>query len=444
MQLFNDTIRGDRVIGLLLIFLLSAAPFAAGQMVQPVYPDSLRRYETPYYTMMTDLDEEQAKEAAIRMTRMAEEYFNRTREFSGRINNKLPFFLFSDEGDYLRAGGTPGSAGVFMGSNFHGFRLMAVARRGANAQTWHVVQHEGFHQFAHAVIGGDLPIWVNEGLAEYFGESIFTGDGFVTGVIPPWRLKRLKEGLGGVSYLPVGAMMLITHDQWNRVLSHHYYDQAWSMVHFLAHAEDGKYQAAFVKFMRGVSNGMNWRAAWMGSFGDPAGFEQRWREYWLAMPDNPTEDLYVRAAAERLTSFLARAVVAGQTFENWEAFVEAAGSGSLKAPDNDWLPPVLLTEALELARRKGEWSLEGTDRQPQVSVVIADQTRINASAVMKRDRIERIRVEIDRLAKAIAEARRMAEQGNTADARTHLQAAMKANARSSSMSDARELLRELR
>ena len=26
----------------------------------------------------------------------------------------------------------------------------------------------------HAVIGGELPTWVNEGLADYFGESIFT------------------------------------------------------------------------------------------------------------------------------------------------------------------------------------------------------------------------------------------------------------------------------
>ena len=33
-----------------------------------------------------------------------------------------------------------------------------------------------------------MPTWLNEGLAEYFGEGIFTGDGFVTGVISPERL----------------------------------------------------------------------------------------------------------------------------------------------------------------------------------------------------------------------------------------------------------------
>ena len=33
------------------------------------------------------------------------------------------------------------------------------------SRTWHVVQHEGFHQFVFAVIRGEIPTWVNEGLA---------------------------------------------------------------------------------------------------------------------------------------------------------------------------------------------------------------------------------------------------------------------------------------
>ena len=45
----------------------------------------------------------------------------------------------------------------------------------------------------HAFIGGDIPIWVNEGLAEFFAQGLYTGDGFVTGVIPPSRLDRLKS-----------------------------------------------------------------------------------------------------------------------------------------------------------------------------------------------------------------------------------------------------------
>ena len=88
----------------------------------------------------------------------------------------------------------PGSAGVYMRSDGEP-RLMGVAGELENAFTWHLIQHEGFHQFAAAVIGGDRPVWVNEGLAEYFGEAIFTGDGFIAGIIPQWRLKRIRAEL---------------------------------------------------------------------------------------------------------------------------------------------------------------------------------------------------------------------------------------------------------
>ena len=168
----------------------------------------LKCYDTRYYTIYTDIAPEDEKEAAIRMTRMAEEYHERTKSFSGVIRTRFPFYLFKSPTDYYAAGGMPGSAGVFMYDQ-HGGKLMAVAGKKTSQDTWHVVQHEGFHQFAHAVIGGTMPIWLDEGLAEYFGESIFTGDGFVTGVIPPWRLSRLKTEIADKKLMALNDMMVL-------------------------------------------------------------------------------------------------------------------------------------------------------------------------------------------------------------------------------------------
>ena len=148
--------------------LLAMSPLIAlGQPVESGdgVAEGLTTYETPYYFMHTDLSGEAALEAAARMTKMAEEYHARTRDFSGDIREKLDFYLFKNPDDYMAAGGKPGSAGFFAGD-----RLLAIASNDIDGETWHVVQHEGFHQFAHAVIGGELPIWVNEGLADYFGE----------------------------------------------------------------------------------------------------------------------------------------------------------------------------------------------------------------------------------------------------------------------------------
>ncbi|MBV8782403.1 MAG: hypothetical protein JO353_13490, partial [Phycisphaerae bacterium] len=157
---------------LLSAILLSAATAVAADE-DSVPPRKMPLYETRYYNVFTDLDPERAREACIRMTKMAEEYHARTAGFAGNIAEKLPFYLFKSADEYYAAGGLPKSAGVFNGE-----RLMAMADPRIGKEIWHVVQHEGFHQFVHAVIGGEIPIWVNEGMAEYFGESIFTGDGF--------------------------------------------------------------------------------------------------------------------------------------------------------------------------------------------------------------------------------------------------------------------------
>ncbi len=218
-------------------------------------PGALKTYPSPYYTIYSDLGIDDVREATMRMTRMAEEYHDRTAGFSGVINQKFPFYLYATAEDYYRGGGPPGSAGVFMVRNGES-KLMAIAIGKSDGrdggQTWHVVQHEGFHQFAHAVIGGDMPMWVNEGLAEYFGEGLFTGDGFVTGLVPARRLQRVQESIREKKFKSIKEMMLLTNREWNADLKIENYDMAWSMTHFLAHGDDGRYQGAFAAFMKDI------------------------------------------------------------------------------------------------------------------------------------------------------------------------------------------------
>src|SRR5690606_26540045 len=98
-------------------------------------------------------------------------------------------------------------------------------------------------------------------------------------------------------------------------------------------------------------------------------------------------------------------------------------------------------EALDRAGRSGEWSLETSGAQPAVVVVMPDQTRLTATWEIKRNRVDRTRVETDTLRRAMAEARQMAANGNAAAARRHLQAAIKDNPKSAALNEAREMLR---
>jgi hypothetical protein len=309
--------------------------------VRPLDLTSLPRYETRYYVLYSDLDRPSVQDVAVRVTKMAEVYRDRTRDFSGTIRKKLPFVLFKNRDDYLEAGGPEGSAGVFNGKV-----LMAIAGEQLDNRSWYIIQHEGFHQFAAAVIGGDLPTWVNEGLADYFGEALFTGDDMITGVIPEWRRKRIKRALDEGKFKPIDELMQLSLQEWNNEMSQTNYDQAWSIVQFLAHGEGGKYQRAFSSYMGALGRGKGRIEAWQGAFGDTRGLEDHWKQFWTTLPENPADELYERATVATFTSYLARAWLQKQTFDSADVFIEAAKQDKLKIAEQDHLPRTLMATLL--------------------------------------------------------------------------------------------------
>ena len=118
-------------------------------------------YEGKYYVIHTDLTGDELREADLRMTKMAEEYHARTAGFSGAINRKFPFFFYREMDDYRRAGGEKGTAGFFDPTTE---KLVALAGEETDPTpgTSFSTRASSIHK---AVIGGELPIWVNEGMA---------------------------------------------------------------------------------------------------------------------------------------------------------------------------------------------------------------------------------------------------------------------------------------
>ncbi|MCG3178871.1 MAG: hypothetical protein BIFFINMI_01201 [Phycisphaerae bacterium] len=337
--------------------VLAAAPRAAqaGRMVQ---------YTSKYYTIYTDLEnKDDIREAVIRMTAMAEEYAKRTRNFGGAIRERLPFYLYSDEKDYRAAGGPAGSWGVFI-SDRAGSRLMAIAGERTTNSTWRLVQHEGFHQYAFHVIRGRIPPWANEGLAEYFAEGLFTGDGFVVGAVSPQRLAALKVLIKAGKTRRLEDVMKLTPEEWSQQVAageaELNYLQSWSVVHFLVHADNGKYCAAFEGLIKDISAGRDWKISFRKQFhtGSLDALEAAWKRYWLELPLNASDDLYAEATVATMASYWARALAAGQKFETSEEFFKAAEAGELKITMKDWLPLSLLKLRLPLAQKLGAWRIE--------------------------------------------------------------------------------------
>ncbi len=392
-----------RLVLLTLITLASGmAAFASpkvtlAEALPQLLSTNFQRFDSASYTLYTDAPSDEAAEAILRMDKIADEYRTRLGGlFEVNIRQRMPLVLFSRTEDYRRFGFDPDSAGVFTGDAL----FVSIKRDGAGGiseRTWRVMQHEGFHQFASAVIRRSLPPWLNEGLASYFEEAIFTGDGMVSGIAPLKRAQQVATGIRDGGFASTSSMMTMSQESWNAKLEGANYDQAWSMVHFLANAEDGKYRGPFLRFLQALARGTSKERAWAETFGNGKGFEAKWREYWVKMPHNASLPLEARATVAGLTSFMGRAHARGMVFEDFANFI-ACDAQSLKADPTEWLPPGLYTRMTllvgSLQQRGCTFSIVSSAGVPQLLCALPEGKTILGSFALNSARRTQVTTEL--------------------------------------------------
>jgi len=149
-----------------------------------------------------------------------------------------------------------------------------------------VVQREAFRQFAYSRFGGDLPMWLNEGLAHLFGQSIRIDDQLIVGQPTPNVISALRSAIEDNAYLPFDQFIPLDDEQWRRAETEAHGQlmsaQAWSMAHFLLFGADGRYRDAAQQYFRLLNNALPADVAFQRAFGvhdNWSHFESAWRAY---------------------------------------------------------------------------------------------------------------------------------------------------------------------
>jgi len=289
---------------LLLLWVCFALPAAA----------DLKRYTSRHYVIYTDVQRRVAADYARHMDQVFDEYAKRFSTFRRKHEGAMPLYLFRNESDYLEflaKRGVPArnSGGMFVYNRKVSGLFVFIGDK-SRQEVIETLQHEGFHQFAFKYIGANLPIWANEGLAQYFEDGIVVGTKMHLGLANARRLRAVQQALEKDEHISFEKLMTISSRDWAKQLNRNpdqalmYYAQSWTVAYFLIHAEKGRYRKAFENYLRLVSNGRGSEAAFRKAFGTSStdAFAKRWSEYTLALePDHLT------AAVERL-HFLGNAI----------------------------------------------------------------------------------------------------------------------------------------
>jgi Flp pilus assembly protein TadD len=197
-------------------------------------PDWSRTYEykSPHYHVRSDIDRAVCAEAAKVLE-------NAYRAYNARIqrvkpdNRRFRVYLFSGEAGFLghcqdALGSAPVNAAGVYSPLLKQLLIWNLPDRETMMRT---VRHEGFHQYLDRILS-DAPVWLNEGLAEYYETAEHVLGRWKTGLVRREYLEALAKA--GQRRHTVKELVGLTPEAFYRQ-ARFTYPGAWALAHFMIH-----------------------------------------------------------------------------------------------------------------------------------------------------------------------------------------------------------------
>jgi hypothetical protein len=336
---------------------LEVMPVGTYPALDPIF--GLPGIRTEHYEIYSQLSDDATYDLAMRLESLYDYYAERFTDVYSPINFPLLVFFFNNRDDFVAAGGHEFMPGQFMGGygDDVGARLMVRFNEGdiaAFISSCGLTYHENFHQFLAIEISqaGNVnrqwPLWLNESYATTFNNIIWTGDGWVDGIIQLSYGESAGNSMEG--FLPIRDLMMIDGARWHEMTNEGHiwpvYMQGMSLIHFLNEYEGGRYRDLLATYVEQCSTGQD-RTMTQRRIARLASAFENWAEDHMSY--RITSGRYYEVFAAMAASYLARTHARGQRFQSAENFIAMARVRQLNlAPrgDDQWLPDTLRQEML--------------------------------------------------------------------------------------------------
>jgi tetratricopeptide (TPR) repeat protein len=236
-----------------------------------------------HFRVLTDGSEKDARKVARDLEQMHEVFAYRYPSF--HLDSGPPLLVFAprdnESADSLDHSfgsekGQTGLLGVYhegWEKQYAAFRLTKAESIGRpdDSSSMNVIYHEYVHSIMHRNTRW-LPVWLDEGFAEFMGSTHFEGNTAIVGY-PSERVHHIKE----IPLIPIDTLLKVDssspyyHDS---RLASTFYAESWLTVHYMelgTGMEDGKKLEAFYGL---IDQGTDQQKAFAQVFGDPKKFHQ--------------------------------------------------------------------------------------------------------------------------------------------------------------------------
>ncbi len=265
-----------------------AAPLAGACLLAAPCTSAAEKAETwievrsPHFVVISNAGDKPARRIAEQLEMIRGVF--QLQNPQARLDSGLPFLIFAVKGEkdlksllpeYWETKGRSKPAGVF----FPGQEKYYAALRMDNGsdQGRHIVFHEYVHSLDRSS-GASLPVWVEEGVAEFFGHMVPEGK----------RVRLGERSIGSIevlqrsSLLPLEQLFAVDHNsphysQKNK--STIFYAQSWALVHYLFMDPEVRQAKLLRKYGELIQGGVNAVEAARQAFGDLRKLQKRLESY---------------------------------------------------------------------------------------------------------------------------------------------------------------------
>jgi Tfp pilus assembly protein PilF len=244
--------------------------------------DTWVEVRSPDFTVISNAGEKEARKIADQFEQIREVFQNAFQKMRVDLGKPVIIFALKNEDSmksmlpaFWEVKGHMHPGGVYQPAEEKHFVVVRTDLEGPNP--YEIVYHEYTHALMN-INSRDMPLWLNEGIAEFFGNSAIHEDYVEIGKIAPYHLQVLQQN----KLIPIPTLLQADHtspyyNENNRASV--FYAESWAIVHYLLMDPDARKRNLLHDFLAAYDAGGNLVDAAQKSFGDLNKFAQKMEGY---------------------------------------------------------------------------------------------------------------------------------------------------------------------
>ena len=256
--------RISRIAALACGFALLCAPALRAKT------DTWVEVRSPHFIVVSNAGDKEARETAIRFEQIRTLFREMLAGEQNAPSPTITIFAVKNEGSLREllpeywAKGHGHIGGIFFDRFYQFYAAVQLDAPGDNPYA--TIYHEYYHSLTIPYFPA-LPLWLAEGLAEFFGNTAIEGKTAYSGQPDAGLLQAFQQG----RWIPLTTLVSVDYsspyyNEQNKMSE--FYAESWALVHYLMMSDNGSHRQMLLAYLEALDQGATSQEAASKAFGD--------------------------------------------------------------------------------------------------------------------------------------------------------------------------------